>query len=95
MPIIGNIGPLELLLVLALALLILGPGKLPEVGAALGRTIREFRRATTEIDAAVDPNVRPATPATAPTPAPPATPAIPPEPQHTPTEASDSPPAGA
>ncbi len=48
MPIIGNIGPLELLLVLALALLILGPGKLPEVGAAFGRTIREFRRATTD-----------------------------------------------
>lgn len=48
MPIIGNIGPLELLLVLALALLILGPGKLPEVGSAFGRTIREFRKATTE-----------------------------------------------
>jgi len=63
MPIIGNIGPLELLLVLALALLILGPGKLPEVGAAFGRTIREFRKATT------DP-VEPASPAAAATPTP-------------------------
>ena len=31
-----NIGPFELLIVLVLALLILGPGKLPEVGNALG-----------------------------------------------------------
>jgi sec-independent protein translocase protein TatA len=48
-----NIGPFELLLVLVLALLILGPGKLPEVGAALGRTLRDFRKATTEVDEAV------------------------------------------
>jgi sec-independent protein translocase protein TatA len=66
MPIIGNIGPLELLLVLALALLILGPGKLPEVGAAFGRTIREFRKATTEVNEAVNPNAPPPTPATPP-----------------------------
>jgi sec-independent protein translocase protein TatA len=48
-----NIGPFELLLVLILALLVLGPGKLPEVGSAVGRTLREFRRATTEVDEAV------------------------------------------
>jgi sec-independent protein translocase protein TatA len=45
-----NIGPFELLLVLILALLILGPGKLPEVGSALGRTIREFRKASTDVN---------------------------------------------
>lgn len=45
-----NIGPFELLLVLILALLILGPGKLPEVGNALGRTIREFRKASTDVE---------------------------------------------
>ena len=45
-----NIGPFELLLVLVLALLILGPGKLPEVGNALGRTIREFRKASTDVE---------------------------------------------
>ena len=44
-----NIGPFELLLVLIRALLILGPGKLPEVGNALGRTIREFRKASTDV----------------------------------------------
>lgn len=42
------IGPLELILILAIALLIIGPGKLPEVGSAFGRTIREFRKASTE-----------------------------------------------
>ena len=53
-----NIGPFELLLVLILALLILGPGKLPEVGSALGRTIREFRKASTEVESSlsVDPS---------------------------------------
>lgn len=45
-----NIGPFELLLVLILALLVLGPGKLPEVGNALGRTIREFRKASTDVN---------------------------------------------
>lgn len=45
-----NIGPFELLLVLILALLVLGPGKLPEVGSALGRTIREFRKASTDVE---------------------------------------------
>lgn len=66
-----NIGPFELLLVLILALLILGPGKLPEVGSALGRTIREFRRASTDVEDSlrVDPTsnaaaaARPVTPA--------------------------------
>lgn len=45
-----NIGPFELLLVLLLVLLVLGPGKLPEVGNALGRTIREFRKASTDVE---------------------------------------------
>jgi len=44
-----NIGPFELLLVLILALLILGPGKLPEVGGAIGKTLREFRKASTDV----------------------------------------------
>jgi sec-independent protein translocase protein TatA len=93
MPIIGNIGPLELLLVLALALLILGPGKLPEVGAAFGKTIREFRKASTEVNEAVNP-AAPAAPATPaqPTPAMPAPAA---ETTATASEASQSKPSGA
>ncbi len=46
MPFIGDIGIPGLLIILVIALLVLGPGKLPEVGNALGRGLREFRRAT-------------------------------------------------
>ena len=44
-----SIGPLELIIILAIALLIVGPKRLPEMGNAFGRTIREFRKATTEV----------------------------------------------
>ncbi|HEX8157227.1 MAG TPA: twin-arginine translocase TatA/TatE family subunit [Solirubrobacteraceae bacterium] len=39
-----NIGPMELILVLAIALIVLGPKKLPEVGKSLGRGMREFKQ---------------------------------------------------
>lgn len=42
-------GPLELVIILVIALLILGPGKLPDVGAALGKSIREFRKASSDL----------------------------------------------
>lgn len=41
-----NLGMPELILILVIALVVLGPGKLPEVGKALGKGIQEFRRAT-------------------------------------------------
>jgi TatA/E family protein of Tat protein translocase len=44
-----ELSPLHLILILIIALLILGPGKLPDVGAALGKSIREFRKATSDI----------------------------------------------
>jgi len=44
-----NIGPVELIIILVIALLILGPGKLPDVGAAVGKSIREFRKATQDV----------------------------------------------
>jgi sec-independent protein translocase protein TatA len=37
----------ELVLILVIALVVFGPGKLPEVGKALGKGIQEFRKATT------------------------------------------------
>lgn len=40
-----SIGPWELILILALALIIFGPGKLPGVGKAVGKTIKEFKGA--------------------------------------------------
>ena len=49
MPFIGNIGPGELIIVLVIALVVLGPGRLPEVGSALGKSIREFRKAATDV----------------------------------------------
>ena len=72
-----NIGPLELVIILVIALLILGPGKLPDVGAALGKSIREFRKASSDVQEAVNVNVdtsplppTPAAPPAAPAPAP-------------------------
>lgn len=44
-----NLGAPELILVLVLALIIFGPGKLPDLGKAVGKTIREFRRSSSEI----------------------------------------------
>lgn len=49
-----NIGAPELIIILVIALLILGPGKLPDVGSALGKSIREFRKATNEVQESVN-----------------------------------------
>jgi sec-independent protein translocase protein TatA len=38
-----NIGPMELIIVLAIALIVLGPKKLPEAGRSIGKGIREFK----------------------------------------------------
>ena len=38
-----NIGPMELIVVLVIALVVLGPKKLPEVGKSLGKGMREFK----------------------------------------------------
>jgi sec-independent protein translocase protein TatA len=41
----GNVGPLEVLVVLIIALVVFGPKRLPELGRSLGKGIREFRGA--------------------------------------------------
>lgn len=41
-----NLGMPELLLILVIALVVFGPGKLPDIGKAMGKSIQEFRRAT-------------------------------------------------
>ena len=41
-----KLGPMELALILLVVLIVFGPGKLPKVGEAVGRTIREFRKAS-------------------------------------------------
>ncbi|MHB1007294.1 MAG: twin-arginine translocase TatA/TatE family subunit [Chloroflexota bacterium] len=44
-----NIGPGEMILILVIALVVFGPGKLPEIGRSVGRSINEFRRATSDL----------------------------------------------
>jgi sec-independent protein translocase protein TatA len=41
----GALSPVHLILLLAVVLLVVGPGKLPETGAAIGKAIRDFRDA--------------------------------------------------
>jgi sec-independent protein translocase protein TatA len=44
---LGNIGPLEIIVVLIIALVVFGPKRLPELGNSLGRGIREFKESVT------------------------------------------------
>ena len=45
-----GIGPMELIVVLVLALLVLGPKRLPDFGRSLGRGMREFKESVTGAD---------------------------------------------
>lgn len=49
-----SLGLPELIVILVIALVVFGPKKLPEVGKALGTSIKEFKRATKEIAKEVD-----------------------------------------
>lgn len=67
---IGPIGPIEGLIILLVVVLIFGVGKLSDVGGALGKSLREFRRAAREPDDADRPaaiGASTAAPATQPT----------------------------
>lgn len=46
---LSNIGVPGLILILVLALIIFGPKKLPEIGRAVGQTLREFKKSTAGI----------------------------------------------
>jgi sec-independent protein translocase protein TatA len=54
-----QIGPFELLVILLLALIILGPSRLPDLANALGRSIREFRKGASDVEDAVSPRPAP------------------------------------
>ncbi len=45
----GSVGTPEILLVLAIALLLFGPSKLPEMGRTLGKALREFKKASADL----------------------------------------------
>ncbi|HEX2090223.1 MAG TPA: twin-arginine translocase TatA/TatE family subunit [Actinomycetota bacterium] len=49
-----NIGPTELIIILVLALIVFGPTRLPEIGRSIGRSLREFRRASDEIRSEIE-----------------------------------------
>ena len=46
-----NVGPMELIIVLVIALLVLGPKRLPEAGRAVGKGMREFKDSLSGINA--------------------------------------------
>ena len=45
-----NVGPMEIIVILAIALIVLGPKKLPEVGRSLGKGMREFKDSVSGIE---------------------------------------------
>lgn len=49
-----GLGAPELLLILIIALVVFGPGKLPTIGSALGKSLREFKEAVNAADVKVD-----------------------------------------
>lgn len=51
---ITKIGPLEIGVILLVVLLIFGPAKLPQIGSAIGKGIRELRNASKDIKEQMD-----------------------------------------
>ncbi len=53
----GKIGAMELALILLAVLLIFGPSKLPEIGSAIGKGIRELKNASKDIKEQMEVNL--------------------------------------
>ncbi len=54
-----GIGITEILIILVIALIVLGPQKLPDIARALGRAVGEFKRATEEINSTLNVEIEP------------------------------------
>lgn len=54
----SQIGPMEIILVLVIALIILGPKKLPEAGKSMGKGLREFKDSLSGINKTDDDDER-------------------------------------
>ena len=50
----GLFQPMHLIIILVIALIIFGPGKLPELGKGLGKSIREFKKAMSDTTKDID-----------------------------------------
>jgi sec-independent protein translocase protein TatA len=79
------IHPIWIIAILVVVLIIFGPGRLPELGAGIGKAMREFRKATSELTSEVTNATQPA--ATPPAATPPAAPA---STESTPAQGSES-----
>lgn len=53
----GSIGIQELILIFIIALLLFGPKRLPEIGKTIGKTLKEFKRATNEVKKTIEEEV--------------------------------------
>jgi len=49
-----GIGPMELLLILVVALLVFGPARLPEIGSTLGKALHEFREMSRQVNREIE-----------------------------------------
>lgn len=49
----GRIGPGEIIFIVLVVVLLFGVNKLPEIGASLGKAIREFKKASKEVEGAI------------------------------------------
>ena len=54
----GSIGMPELIIIFVIALVIFGPKKLPELGRSLGRSLSEFKKASTELRSTLEEEIR-------------------------------------
>lgn len=62
----GSIGPWEIMIILLIALMVVGPGKLPDVARSIGKGLTEFKKVTSgvrkEFEDAIKEDVKPAPP---------------------------------
>ena len=50
---LGNLGPMELFIILVIVLVIFGAKRVPEIGASFGKGIREFKRSLSDVDRSI------------------------------------------